>query len=495
MSLAVHLPALQVVVPLLAAPVIVLARHGGFAWLVTVIASAASLAVSLGLYAQVRVQGLVSYPIGSWQPPWGIEYRVDAATAFVLVLLSLIGLAAAFYARRSAAAEVPAEQRYLFYTMFCLCLAGLLGMAITGDAFNFFVFLEIASLSTYVLIALGRDRRALMASYQYLLLGTVGATLIVIGVGILYLLTGTLNMADLGQRLPQLGGSRPALAALAFLTVGLFLKAAVFPLHAWLPNAYAYAPSPVSVLLAGTATKVSIYALLRFYFSVFGSHTVVERLPLDEMLVALAIAAMVIPSAVAVYQRDFKRMLAYSSVGQIGYIILGVGLATQTGLAAGIVHLFNHGITKAALFVFAGAIAWRAGTTDLERLAGLAKRMPLTCAGIVVGGLSLVGVPAFAGFVTKWHLVIGALEAELVWVAFTPVASSLIALAYVWRFVEIAYLRDLHPGLARVREAPLELLLPGLVLCALILLAGLWSGPFVEGAQSAAKLFLEGAHR
>jgi multicomponent Na+:H+ antiporter subunit D len=489
-TLAQHLPALQVVVPLLAAPVIVLVRHAGLAWLATASVSLASLAIALGLHVRVRGQGLISYPMGSWEPPWGIEYRVDGATTFVLVLLSLVAVFAAFYARRSVRDEVPPEQHYLFYCMFCLCLAGLLGMAITGDGFNFFVFLEIASLATYVLIALGRDRRALMASYQYLLLGTVGATFIVVGVGLLYLMTGTLNMADLGTRLPELGGTRPALAALAFITVGLFLKAALFPLHAWLPNAYAYAPSAVTALLAGTATKVSVYALLRFYYSVFGAHTVIERLPMEELILAVSVAAMVIPSAVAVFQQDFKRMLAYSSVGQIGYIMLGVGISNVTGVTAGIVHLFNHGITKAALFIFAGAIALRVGSTKLDRLAGLSKRMPLTCAGIVVGGLSLVGVPAFAGFITKWHLVVGALEAGLWWIAFVPVVSSLIALAYVWRFVEIAYLREPGPRLDGVREAPAALLLPGVVLSLLIVVAGLWSGPFLSGAQQAARAFM-----
>ncbi len=493
MTLQAHLPALQVVVPLLVAPVILLARHAGAAWVLTVAASAAALATSLGLYVQVAEGGMISYALGSWPPPWGIEYRVDAASAFVLVLVSLVAVFAALYARASVIAEVASEQHYLFYTMFCLCLTGLLGMAITGDAFNFFVFLEISSLATYVLVALGRDRRALMAAYQYLLLGTVGATLIVIGVGLLYLMTGTLNMADLGTRLPELGGSRPALAALAFLTVGLFLKAAVFPLHAWLPNAYAYAPSAVTALLAGTATKVSIYALLRFYFSVFGEHNVMDALPMEEMLLAIAIAAMVIPSLAAVYQQDIKRMLAYSSVGQIGYIMLGIGIATTTGVTAGIVHLFNHGITKAALFVFAGAIAVRVGSTRLERLAGLSRRMPFTCAGIVVGGLSLVGVPAFAGFITKWHLMIGGIEAGLWWIAVMPVASSLIALAYIWRFVEVAYLRPPDPGLAQVREAPFGLLAPGLVLAALVIIAGVYSGPFVEGAARAARVLLEGA--
>jgi multicomponent Na+:H+ antiporter subunit D len=489
-SLAEHLPALQVVVPLVAATLAVLARHGGAAWLITLAAALASLAMSLGLAARVAEAGVISYALGSWEPPWGIEYRVDAANAFVLVLVSVIACAAVPYARRSVASEVPRELHYLFYAMLCLCLAGLFGMAITGDAFNFFVFLEISSLATYVLVALGRDRRALMAAYQYLLLGTVGATFIVIGVGLLYLMTGTLNLADLAQRLPATAGTRPTLAALAFLTVGICLKLALFPLHAWLPNAYAYAPSAVTVLLAGTATKVSVYALLRFYFSVFGARTVIDALPMEEILLGLAVAAIIIPSLVAVFQKDLKRMLAYSSVGQIGYITLGVSMATETGLTAALAHLFNHGITKAALFIFAGAIAMQLGTTSFERLAGLAQRMPFTCAGIVLGGLSLVGIPATAGFVTKWYLVVAALEQKSWALAFLPVASSLIALAYMWRFVEAAYLRAPHPANARVREAPRELLAPGLALAALIVVAGTWSAPVVSAAARAARALL-----
>ena len=200
------------------------------------------LAGALVLFADVQQHGVVSYAIGSWPPPWGIEYRLDAANAFLLLLLGIIATAVAPFAWTSVAAEVPRDQHYLFYALHCLCLAGLAGITVTGDAFNIFVFLEISSLSTYVLIALGRDRRALLAAYQYLILGTIGATFFVIGIGLLYLETGTLNLADLAQRLADVRGKRSVLAALAFITVGISLKLALFPLHMWLPNAYAYAP-------------------------------------------------------------------------------------------------------------------------------------------------------------------------------------------------------------------------------------------------------------
>jgi len=490
--IADHLPALQVVVPLIAAPLVILLRHAGLAWGVTMAAALAALGISLALLSRVIGGGVISYAMGSWEPPWGIEYRIDAANAFVLVLVSLIAVFVVPYARRSVEIEVPREQHYLFYAMLCLCFAGLLGMAITGDAFNFFVFLEISSLSTYVLVALGRDRRALMAAYQYLVLGTVGATFIVIGVGLLYVTTGTLNMADIAQRLPQDAGHRPVLAALAFLTVGICLKLALFPLHAWLPNAYAYAPSAVAALLAGTATKVSIYALLRFLFTVFGPRTVVDSLPMEDILLILSVAAMFIASTIAVFQTDLKRMLAYSSVGQIGYITLGISFASQTGLTAAVAHMFNHGITKAALFMLAGCIAVRAGSTSFDQLAGIARRMPLTCAGIVLGGLSLVGVPSTAGFVTKWYLVIAAVEREDWLVAMLPIASSLIALAYMYRFVEVAYLREPGPGMDRVREAPASLLVPALALAALVVASGVYSTPVVEGAAAAARALLRG---
>jgi multicomponent Na+:H+ antiporter subunit D len=487
-----QLPALLVAVPLAAAPLMVLARHAALAWLLAVAASLFAFGASLALALEVARAGTISYAMGSWPPPWGIEYRVDTLSAFVLVLVAAVGALVAPYGWRSVAAEVPREQHYLYYAVHCLCLAGLLGMTITGDAFNLFVFMEIASLAMYVLIALGRDRRALLASFQYLLLGTIGATFYVIGVGLLYLVTGTLNIADMAERLPPLGGTRPVLAALAFITVGMSLKLALFPLHLWLPNAYAYAPSAATAFLAATATKVSVYVLLRFYFTVFGAGLVIDTLPVPQILIGLSIAAIVTASLVALWQADFKRLLAYSSVAQIGYITLGIGLASRDGITAAVVHLFNHGITKGALFLLAGGIALRAGGTDFGRLRGLGRTMPLTCLGVTLAGLSLIGVPGTAGFISKWYLVLGALEAGHWWLAALVVLTSLIAVAYVWRFVEAAYLAEPDAGATSKVEAPWSMLAVSWLLVAACVWFGFDTSFTVDSAQRAALLLLGG---
>jgi multicomponent Na+:H+ antiporter subunit D len=493
MTLAHHLPALQVVVPLVAAPVCVLLRRGALAWLVALLASWASLAISLGLLLQVLEHGPLSYLLGSWAAPWGIEYRVDVVNAFVLVLVCGIGAIVVPYARTSVAAEIEPDQHYLFWTTFLLCLAGLLGITITGDAFNVFVFLEISSLSTYVLIALGRDRRALVAAYQYLIMGTIGATFIVIGVGLLYLMTGTLNLADLATRIGDVRQVRPELAALAFLTVGISLKLALFPLHLWLPNAYAYAPSVATAFLAATATKVAVYLLLRFGFTVFAHSHVFERLPVGQVLLVLSVAAMFVASTVAIFQSDIKRLFAYSSIAQIGYIMLGISLASVTGLTAGIVHLFNHAITKGAIFLLLGCAALRVGQPTFARLAGLGERMPMTAAGLVIGGLSLIGVPGTVGFVSKWYLVLAALEQGSWWLAALVLLSSLLALVYVWRVVEVCYFRAPEGAHSKAAEAPVSMLAPAWILVLACILFGLYPAATLDTAAQAARALLGAA--
>jgi multicomponent Na+:H+ antiporter subunit D len=489
-----HFAALQVVLPLVAAPCIVLARNRTFAWLAATAVSYACLVIAVQLASQVAAGGPISYAIGSWPAPWGIEYRVDALSAFLLVLVSLTAALVAPYAQRSIAAEVPAELQYLVYAMYCLCLAGLLGMVTTGDAFNLFVFLEISSLSTYVLIALGPRRKALVAAYQYMLMGTVGATFYVIGVGLLYLVTGTLNFADMAERLRAVEDQRPVLAGLAFITVGIGLKMALFPLHQWLPNAYASAPSMVTAFLAATATKVSVCVLLRVYYLVFGAEALFERLPTGALLSALSVAAMLGASTVAVFERDIKRLFAWSSVAQIGYITLGIGINNHAGLTGAIAHLLNHGITKGAIFVLLGGVALRcgAGSMSLGGFAGLGRRMPLTAFGLVVAGLSLVGVPGTAGFITKWYLTLGAIESGSWGLVAAILASSLIAAVYVWRVIEAAYLRPSPAGAAR-GEAPIGMLAAGTAMVALCVYFGFDTSFSVGGARDAVGLLLGAA--
>ena len=226
--LSSQLPALQVVIPLVAAPICVFFRNPRIAWLIALIASSLTFMVSIGLFLQVQQLGEISYEMGNWSPPWGIEYRVDNVNAYILLIVSSIGALVTAYAYPSLKREIDTSRHYLFWTSYLLCLTGLLGVTITGDAFNIFVFLELSSLSTYVLIALGKSRLALYAAFRYLILGTIGATFIVIGIGLLYLMTGTLNLYDLSSRLGDMNLAQPQLAALAFLTVGISLKLALF---------------------------------------------------------------------------------------------------------------------------------------------------------------------------------------------------------------------------------------------------------------------------
>ncbi len=457
-----HLPALQVVVPMLAAPICLMLTRGTLAGALALITAIVCFLMAVLLLQQVIETGPISYHLGGWPPPFGIEYRVDAMNAFVLVIVAATSALVLPFARKSVRAEIEPSKQALFYTVFTLCLCGLLGVTITGDAFNIFVFLEISSLSTYVLVSMGarRDRRALTASYTYLVMGTIGATFYVIGLGLLYQATGTLNLEDLAVRLQPLGELTSVRAGFAFIMVGLALKLAMFPVHAWLPNAYTYAPSVVSIFLAATSTKVAVYVFLRFMFTVFGVDFPVVELSLSTVFVPLALIAMFVASAVAVFQTDFKRLLAYSSIAQIGYMILGFSMASVTGLTATMVHLFNHAAMKGVLFMVAGAVVYRVGSSSVASFAGLGRQMPWTMGAMVIGGLSLIGVPLTVGFISKWYLVLGALETGSWIIAFAIVASSLIAIIYVWRVIEMAYLTPAPAGQKPVSEAPLSMLLP-----------------------------------
>jgi multicomponent Na+:H+ antiporter subunit D len=488
-----HLPALQVVVPLMAAPTCMILRNGKAAWALALVITWAAFAVALSLLLQVLDSGPISYAIGGWEPPWGIEYRVDTLGAFVLVIVTSIGALVVPFARASVEREVASDRIYLFYTMYLLCLAGLLGITITGDAFNLFVFLEISSLSSYVLISLGRDRRALTAAFRYLILGTIGATFYIIGVGMMYMVTGTLNIADLAARLPMMLDSRTVHMALAFLTVGISLKLALFPLHLWLPNAYAFAPTAVTVFLAATATKVAVYVMFRIVYTVFGGPAIFEVVPIDQMLMGLGMLSMIGASLVAVFQNNVKRLLAYSSLSQIGYMILGLSLANVAGIAGGIVHLFNHAMMKGALFMAMGCIFYRVGSVQIDSLAGLGRRMPFTMAGVMVGGLSLIGAPLTVGFVSKWYLIQGALERGLWPVALVILASGLLALIYVWRIVEVAYFRPSPDGETRIREAPLSMLIPLGILSVVCIVFGIDATATMDVAFAAARALIGSA--
>lgn len=482
-----HFPILQVIVPLMAAPLCLFLTRPRLVWLFTLIVSGLAFLISATLLQQVMASGTIVYELGGWQAPWGIEYRIDQLNALVLLIITAISTIVLFAANASIEQEIPANRQTVFYILYLLSLSGMLGIVATGDAFNVFVFLEISSLSAYALIALGKDRRALWASYQYLIMGTIGATFILIGIGLMYQMTGTLNMYDLSMRLPEVAQTRTIFTAFAFVIVGICLKLAMFPLHLWLPNAYAYAPSIVTAFFAATATKVAIYLLIRFTFSVFGLSFSFTHLPLQLLFLVLGLVGIFVASTAAIYQTNVKHLFAYSSIAQIGYMIVGFSMTTVAGLTATLLHLFNHALMKGALFLALAAVMYRIGSTQLSHFQGLGREMPVTMAAIVIGGLSLIGVPLTVGFVSKWYLVLAVIENGWWPVAVLILLGSLLAVVYVWRIVETAYFKPALAGRETIKEAPLSFLVPIWTLVLANIYFGVDTRLSVQVAQAASR--------
>ena len=467
--IASHFPILIILLPLFGALFCVLIPSRRASHAFAMLGVVGVFAIAIVLLNGVWQGHVYAYHLGGWVAPIGIELRIDPLNAPILLLVSAIGLCIVPYAVQSTAVELSHKRHPFFFALLLLIFTGLLGVSITGDAFNLFVFLEIASLGTYPLVALGgaggagNDRRALSSAFNYLVMGTVGATFYLTGLGLLYMQTGTLNMADLSLRIAPLMDLRSVQAGCGFVLVGLALKFAIFPLHGWLPNAYAYAPSALSAFLAAVSTKVAFYAFLRFLFIIFGFDSQLSEFAAQAIFLPLAVLSIFVGSAVAFFQVNVKRMLAYSSVAQIGYILLGASLGSAKGISAGLVHLLNHGLMKGALFMAIGAVAYRLGTTRLDKLAGLGKHMPYTMAAFVIAGLSLIGVPLTSGFISKWLLLTAAFEQDTVISGLTVVtliAGSLFALAYIGRVVEAAYFRVAPEDAPKPNEAPLMLLVP-----------------------------------
>lgn len=481
-----HLPILLIALPLLAAPLIVLLGGRRRAYILALTVCWCVFGIAVAVMSRVLGTGPISYELGGWPSPYGIVYVVDYLSAFVMLFVSGIGAIVLTYAPASINREIPLSKHYLFCATYLLCLTGLLGMCITGDLFNVFVFLEISSLSSYALISLGKTRRAPMAALQYLILGTIGATFFLIGIGLLYQMTGTLNMADIASRLESVDGSKTKLVAFAFMTVGLCVKMAVFPLHTWLPNAYTYAPSVVTCFIAATATKVSVYAFIRLVFGIFTPHFAFEEMPLGDALMIFSLVGIFVASTAAIYQTNIKRLLAWSSVAQLGYMLLGISMANVGGLSAGIVHMFNHALIKGGLFMVVGCFVLQIGSVKLEDLRGAGKTMPLTSFAWVIGGLGLIGIPMTAGFVSKWLLLTSAVGAGLWPVGIFMLLSSLLAVVYVWRVVEILYFSEPSKLAEKATEAPIQMLIPMYVVIGATIVFGCWTEFSIGIAHEAA---------
>ncbi|MEX0994849.1 MAG: monovalent cation/H+ antiporter subunit D family protein [Balneolaceae bacterium] len=420
------------------------------------------------------------YFFGGWQPPIGIEFVYDGLSAFFVLVINCIAFLVLFHSFRVSKREFPGKLMP-YYSISMLLMLGFNGMVLTGDLFNLYVFLEISSLSSYALIAIG-SRPAPVAAFRYLIIGTVGGSLYLLGVGFLYTVTGTLNIIDMSPMLSTYAENSAVVTASIMMVVGIGVKAALFPIHGWLPDSYTFANSTSSSLIAPIGTKVAAYVLVRVILFLFGIELIDAVVPISTLLGILAAMGILYGSVMAIAQTEMKRMLAYSSVSQIGYIILGISLGNLFGFIGAILHVLNHAVMKACLFMTAGNLRLKEGHSDISKFDdSYRKKYPWTMFSFSTAAISMVGLPPLAGFFSKWYLALGTIEAESWLFLAVILISSLLNAVYFFRILEKVYMKNPDAGqepatdkpAAEYREVSPSMLIPTTVLAISLFVIGL----------------------
>jgi multicomponent Na+:H+ antiporter subunit D len=444
------------------------------------------LGFSLYSISKVITHKVLVYKVGGWIPPIGICMVLDGLTSFMLVTINLVSFLVAMY---SISYMKRYTDKHIFYALFILMLAGMNGIIVTGDLFNLFVFLEIASIASYSLVAFGTEAEELEASFKYAVMGSVASSFVLLGIALLYSYTSTLNMADMSLVLSNKSNGVMVNFITVLFLAGFGLKAALVPFHAWLPDAHPSAPASISAMLSGVLIKVlGVYALIRIFFNVIGVNNNILTI-----LMFLGTVSMLIGVFLAIAQWDFKRLLAYHSISQIGYVILGIGLGTPLGILGGLFHLFNHSMFKSLLFLNSGAVDYALETRDLQQMGGLKEKMPVTANTNLIASMSIAGIPPFSGFWSKLLIILACIESGHIIYAIYAVAASILTLASFMKVQKYAFFGLLKEKWQKIIEVPRTMQLSMIVLAVICMVSGLLIIPlFRPFLQSAVNVLLLG---
>ena len=483
------LPFYCVIIPLIASfcmPVFARWKKEVCAPLAT-LTTAAVFILTLIIGYHVSQGQILSYAVSGWDPPWGIEMMVDSLSAIMMMLISGISLFILIFSFAAIKYELERIVTGWYYTAFLLCLSGMVGLVASNDIFNMYVLIEITGISACALVAAKGTRLSTEAALKYLLLATIGSGFILFGIGFIYMITGHLNIHFIAAELTIVKDQYPILiwTTLSFFVVGFGVKAALFPLHLWLPDAHSSAPSPSSAILSSLVVKVYIIAFVKILLIAFGLEIFHETF-IRHLIIVLAIMAMLAGSFFAFVQIELKRRLAYSTVAQIGYVFLGIGLGTPWGLAAGMLHIIVHAFMKTCLFLCAGAIAYQTGRKQVNEFTGMGYLMPITMGAFTIAAFSMVGIPLFGGFISKYGLALGSLEADLPILILVIVLSGLLNATYYFPIIGQAYFsqdehgsddHDSNSGSKFKRDQiPLSMLIPIVVMALGIIYLGIFPG-------------------
>ena len=475
-----QLPAILFLLPLFAAismPVVCL-KHRHWCQPISVAILAAMVPVSILNLHNVIHHGEVRYVFSGWAVPLGIEWVADGLASIILVLLSVLGLLGMVFSGPTSPKDLGGRIVH-YYTLILLLISAMTGIVFSGDLFNLFVFLEVAAISSYALIGVAGGR-ALFAAFRYLILGTLGASLYLLGVSYLYAVTGTLNMADLVDKLPFLLSSKAVVGGLLFMFIGLGIKMALVPFHSWLPEAYANAPESISPILASLVTKVALLAWIRIVYWVFNASILINDIPILLLVEVAGALAAVIGASLALAQRNIKMIFAYGGISHIGIILIGISQGNPTGFVGGVFYLLNDSVMQAGLFFLAGVAFCQYGVRTIDDLGRIGKQAPWFTGSLIVMALGMIGLPPTGGFFGKWYIILGALEAGNYVSVAAVLLSTLLTLAYFVKLFEAIFRQTSTSLDVKFGEIPLSFKLTLGVTSAAIVILGLFSSPIIQ---------------
>jgi len=432
------------------------------------------------LYLEVSEKG----NLRSCSLPFGACLDIDMLSIFMALIYVMIGLLAAAYSVKYMERDTGLTE---YYTLLLGMVAGMMGVTFVGDFFTLFVFWELMSLTSYALVAFRKERWApIEAGFKYLIMSAAGGATILLAMSFLYGMTGTLNFADIATGLGSVASNEWLFVTLTLIIVGFGVKAAIVPFHTWLPDAHPEAPAPISALLSGVLVPTGAYALIRVLLLVFGSIQSVWQMT----LLVFAVLTMFVGNLMALLQDDIKRLLAFSTIAQMGYILFGFSIASQQGLTGSLFHIMNHAIMKSLLFLCAGAFVHQVGTRDLRKLEGIRQTMPVTSMLLAIGAVAIAAIPPLNGFWSEWMIVLAGIEAEMLPYSALMIINILLSVAYYLRLIYVIVLKEPTPVSKKATEVPLSMLIPIIILAALCIIIGVYPGPFVALAQQAANATL-----
>lgn len=488
-SISANLPVLVVITPIFAALILTpVARRIRLVQGIVIFFEALGFAGAVFLAYNVFIgKTPIIYQVGGWPAPWGIELKADYTGAFFLLVLTFVSASVSLYAMNNLSADVGGNERAArFYVLYLLLAGAMAGMAMTNDLFNVFVLVEVATLSCCGLVSSRNRPQAAEAAFTYLIMATLGSTLVLGGIGYIYIITGHLNMGFAHEVLNRIWQNSPHVVwmGLSFLLVGFGVKSALFPLHIWLPDAHSVAPSPASAVLSGIAVKGYLICLLKILYNVFGAD-LLQELAIYRILEAAGMIAIIAGSVLALTQAELKRRLAFSTVAQVGYIVMGMGIMNIKGLSGTLFYMASHAVIKSVLFLSAGAMIAASGKKNINELAGIGRKMPVTMGAFTIGSLGLTGIPLFSGFIAKWNLILGSLESGNIIPAVVIIAGSVLCAAYLFPVIRIAWFEPATEG--EFKDPGFTQKIALILLSSAVLILGIIPGPFLELAEKAAE--------